>query len=137
MQNISVSCAQYQLITLLAHPVVNCAGASLSRKMQTYIFLCFVLVQVSLAFVCPPNACDNYTTQKPLNCKGNVITGGFCDCEQFCAKVLYEECNPRSIIGVPNMGQCDKGLKCIAVRIEGAPTRFICDTKDGPPYLVS
>ncbi|GFO01850.1 hypothetical protein PoB_002835500 [Plakobranchus ocellatus] len=44
------------------------------------------MVQVSLAFVCPPNICDNYTTQKPLNCKGNVIKGGFCDCEQFCAK---------------------------------------------------
>ncbi|GFO01800.1 cystine knot toxin [Plakobranchus ocellatus] len=94
--------------------------------MQGYIFLCFVMIKLSLAIVCPPNVCDN-VQQQPLDCKGGVIKGGgFCGCTDICAKVHGEDCQITSFLGIPNTAVCDEGLTCIPFLLEGSATGHKC-----------
>ncbi|XP_013382533.2 uncharacterized protein LOC106153228 [Lingula anatina] len=104
-----------------------------------------VVVPLLLAFgdlaygiVCMPEMCKNVEPLDATQCKGGVITrGGYCGCNDACAKVEGETCQaPNGFLGPSmNLGRCDNGLECVqqanAMRGVGKCTMLLLSKREG------
>ncbi|CAG5133324.1 unnamed protein product [Candidula unifasciata] len=76
-------------------------------------------LSLTSAIICPENYCDLVTVLK-IECKGSVLRhGGFCDCNQICARIEGETCGILVFMGVNETGICDTGLVCSLVVVDG------------------
>merc|ERR1711962_148850 len=101
------------------------------------IILACVIVAVTSAIVCPPDACAG-VKQEALNCKDGVLkNAGFCGCTDVCARVENEPCMaPNLLLGVPNTKKCDEGLVCVPHRLEGHENGHHCITQANYDVMV-
>lgn len=90
------------------------------------LLLVATMATVSLAIVCPPNACEKMRCAEELGAEAECMSrgepgrfrflakGGFCGCCGSCVTVLKENenCVGMLIRGVPARVICDDGLVC-------------------------